>query len=112
MVCRKLLIKTLCKCSVHTQWVEQSKKVFKCARELGIMTNAMFIIGNPNETEEDVWKSIKLAKELEPDMIQISFFTPYPGSSSYKLFEENIKNTKTETIQTVKTCRWIKLLAF
>ena len=85
------IINILNKCDTSINWIEKSKKVFREAKTIGIMTNAMFIIGNPNETEEDIWKSIKLAKELNPDMIQVSFFVPYPGSFAYELFKGKIE---------------------
>lgn len=73
-------------------WINQSKKVFHITKKLGIGTAALFIVGSPTETKEEIGESIKLAKELDPDLLQVSYFTPYPGSSAYREFQPSIDN--------------------
>lgn len=65
-------------------WRKRALSVFNDANRLKISTNALFILGNPTETKEEMISTIQLAKKLKPDLIQIHFFTPYPGSQIYK----------------------------
>jgi radical SAM superfamily enzyme YgiQ (UPF0313 family) len=65
-------------------WRKTCKSVFREARRLGIATNALIIIGNPDETREEIEATINFALELNPDMIQVHFFTLYPGSRAYE----------------------------
>jgi len=65
--------------------LEQIQKAFTWSREIGIETLAYFIIGSPQETREDIEKTIKLAKELKPDYANFSIMTPYPATDLYKL---------------------------
>jgi radical SAM superfamily enzyme YgiQ (UPF0313 family) len=86
----KRIINILNKNDFNIDWIEKAKIVFKICRELGIATVALFIIGNPTEKEEDIRESIKLAKELNPDIIQVHFFTLYPGSPAYQQYRDKI----------------------
>ncbi|MHA2040212.1 MAG: B12-binding domain-containing radical SAM protein, partial [Promethearchaeota archaeon] len=63
--------------------IEQIKNSFKLSRELDVRTLATFIIGNPEETKEDITKSFNLAKEIEADYTAFYFLTPYPGTDIY-----------------------------
>lgn len=70
------------------QTVEMVQKCFRLAHEHDLLTTAFFMIGLSGETEEEIRKSIELMKEIRPDMIQVSFFTAYPGSIAYGDLEE------------------------
>lgn len=65
---------------------------FKQIKEAGISGIGFFMIGNPNETHAEIMETFELANELRPQMIQVAFFTPYPGSSFY----ETLNGKKTE----------------
>jgi len=53
----------------------------------GILIVGYFIIGNPSETREEVLETIKFAKGLHCDLVQVHFFSPYPGSPSADHFD-------------------------
>ncbi len=78
----KLLEKT-----TREDWAPQTKKVFRSCQELGIATAALFMVGSPTETKEEIEESIRFAKELDPDVIQVSFFTFYPDTKAFKRLE-------------------------
>lgn len=84
------IIKILKKTDDEGSWMDKAKVVFKTARKINLSTAALFLIGNPLETKKDIKKSVSLAKELKPDLLQICFFTPYPGSPAYEEFEDKI----------------------
>jgi anaerobic magnesium-protoporphyrin IX monomethyl ester cyclase len=68
-------------------WLERCRQTFRWARELGIGTNAYYIIGNPTETRAEIEQTIDLALELNSDTIQVHFYTPYPGSSDWERYK-------------------------
>lgn len=49
-----------------------------------ILTCGFFIVGLPFETEEDINQTIDFALKSKFDRIQVSIFTPYPGSEEFE----------------------------
>lgn len=78
------IIRLIRKSSNNGAWPEMCKRVFHEAKRVGIATNAFFVLGCPTETREEVEQSIHLAEQLAPDMVQVHFFTPYPGSEAFE----------------------------
>ena len=64
---------------------EQVIKVFKWCKELGIITLADFMFGNLDETENDIKMSIELMKSIDPDYVQFSILSLYPGTPIYEM---------------------------
>ena len=64
--------------------MEMVKDFVKSCEEFGIWSHATFIIGLPNEKREDTLKTIEFAKELNPDSVQFSIATPFPGTPFYE----------------------------
>ncbi len=62
---------------------EQVTRTFDATREVGIRTKAFFIIGLPEETEQDFQMSMALARRINPDLLWASIFYPLPGSALY-----------------------------
>ncbi len=62
----------------------QMDAFFKTCRKLNIMTHATFVLGLPGETRETVQQTIAYAKALDPDTLQVSIATPYPGTELYE----------------------------
>lgn len=54
----------------------------------GINTTLYFMIGAPGERLEQMEQTLELALQLKPMMIQLAFFTPYPGSEAYERCSE------------------------
>jgi anaerobic magnesium-protoporphyrin IX monomethyl ester cyclase len=63
--------------------LETIRRAFLLTKKLKILTLAYFMMGFPNETKEDVLKSVKFMKEINPDIVCWSLFTPYPGTEIY-----------------------------
>jgi len=71
--------------------VKKAKDIFALTRKIGIDTLAYFMIGLPSETASDIQKTCDLVKELHPDYVHFSIFSPYPGTELYALgMERNI----------------------
>ncbi len=69
--------------------IQQIKQAIKNARKAGLKSSVGLIIGSPGETKETIMKTIRLAKEINPDYVAFSFATPFPGT---ELREMAIKN--------------------
>lgn len=67
----------------------QIKHSFKLCKDLDIRTLATFIIGNPEETKEDIEQSFQVAKDIEADYTAFYFLTPYPGTDIYDMAIKN-----------------------
>jgi hopanoid biosynthesis associated radical SAM protein HpnJ len=68
--------------------VELGRRLMKWCRELGIQVHGTFMVGLPGETRQSIEASIRFACELDPDTIQVSLATPYPGTEFYDYCRE------------------------
>jgi len=64
--------------------VEQAKRVFEWKKELGGCALASFILGFPWETVDDMKRTVDFAIDLDPDYVQFTALTPYPGTPIYR----------------------------
>lgn len=69
--------------------LEQAEKAVHTAHKYGLRVCGSFMIGYPGETEEDVLQTIKFAKKLQLDRMQLSVLTPFPGTALYEEAEGN-----------------------
>ena len=53
---------------------------FRAAREAGLSTMGFAILNIPGETATDVERTFDLLRRADPDFLQVSFLTPYPGT--------------------------------
>ena len=72
------------KCMKKNITVEQIKYAVKITKDAGISPGGFFMVGNPNETEEDIKMTLKLLLELPLDEFHMSHLTPFPGSELYR----------------------------
>lgn len=64
--------------------VQKIMNAFKWCRELGILTVADYIIGQPFEkTPDDIKRSVRFLAKLDPDYAQISVLKLYPNTEMY-----------------------------
>ncbi len=75
-----------------SNWSERVEGVFELTRDLKLPTAALFMIGSPGETENEILESIEVAKKIKSDIVQISFFTPLPGSDIFNYELEDWKH--------------------
>lgn len=62
---------------------------FKAAKKAGLETMAFVMLGIPGETKKDIKKTKQLIRLCSPDLIQISFCTPYPKTAIYDFCVKN-----------------------
>ena len=84
--------------------IEHDKQfqIIKKCEDAGIKVKTMFIIGNPEDTEDTINASIEYSKYLPSLYAQFSVFTPYPGTPVYKDFKELINEIKLENFNQYK----------
>ena len=58
-------------------------------RQASVLVHGCFMAGNPGENRETLAKTLKLAKDLEPDTAQFFPLMVYPGSEAYNWVKEN-----------------------
>jgi radical SAM superfamily enzyme YgiQ (UPF0313 family) len=54
-------------------------------RHAGITANVHFVIGHPDETEDQAKRTARLAGSLDADGISIELAVPYPGTGVYEM---------------------------
>lgn len=65
------------------------EETFSNCRKAGIIAIASFIVGFPDETVEDVAKTVELIEKLETPLINLNYFALVPGSDIYnRMIEE------------------------
>ena len=69
--------------------LDRARRFTEDCRRLGILIHGTFILGLPGETRETIEESIRFAKEMDCETIQVSLSSPYPGT---ELFEYVTKN--------------------
>jgi anaerobic magnesium-protoporphyrin IX monomethyl ester cyclase len=69
--------------------LEQTRKAYKTAHQIGLMTIANVVLGFPGETEQTAKETIRFVSQLNPEDVGFYVATPYPGTPMY---EQVIKN--------------------
>jgi anaerobic magnesium-protoporphyrin IX monomethyl ester cyclase len=69
--------------------VEQSRKFAEEAARLGFVIHGCFMVGAPGETEETARETLKFARSLPLDTIQVSGICTYPGTELYDWAKKN-----------------------
>lgn len=70
---------------------EQITKTFKLCDELGLMPTGYFMLFVPNETKQTLQDTVSFIRTLSPYRIQISIFTPFPGTCAYEQVKDRIR---------------------
>jgi len=63
--------------------LEKIEAGVKMTHEAGIRVMCFFLFGLPGETEEDIKKTVKFAKKLNPHYASFHIVLPYPGTKLY-----------------------------
>ncbi|MDX1797361.1 MAG: radical SAM protein, partial [Candidatus Lokiarchaeia archaeon] len=68
--------------------LDKVRKAINICHKNGIMVFGSFIIGNIGESIEDTWRTFKLMKELDIDLMMTCPITPFPGTPLYDIAVE------------------------
>lgn len=73
----------------RTASLERHREVVAACRELGIESQASYILGFPDETEDDMMETIEFANRLNTDHAGFYKLTPYPGTRYWDMLDED-----------------------
>ncbi len=68
--------------------IEEIRRFVKDARRAGILVHGCFMVGNRGETRETLEKTLRFAKELNPDTAQFYPIMIYPGTADFAWVEQ------------------------
>jgi len=68
--------------------LDQVRKMAIILRRNNIFWAGFFMMGFPGETRDDVLATLKFMKEIKPNWVYFSIFTPYPGTALYERAKE------------------------
>jgi len=68
--------------------VEQNRNAVKMLQSSGIMANASFVIGAPDETEEEILDTLDFIKSVGLGLFDVYVLTPFPGTPVWDLAKE------------------------
>ena len=69
--------------------IDAARRFTREAKALGITIHGTFILGLPGETRETIAETIRFAREIDPDTIQVSLAAPYPGTALHEEAQRN-----------------------
>ncbi|NMG44992.1 radical SAM protein [Aromatoleum toluvorans] len=72
------LIERLGKTADGAGWIAATESAFERLDRAGIGSVALFMVGMPDETEEDAEDTLALARRIRPDYLQMQIYRPYP----------------------------------
>lgn len=70
---------------------DKIEPAFDACTQVGIEANALFIVGFPDETQQEVMDTVKLAKSINTSQIMFAHFTPIASSEVYHQLVEDGK---------------------
>ncbi|MDD5557604.1 MAG: radical SAM protein [bacterium] len=64
--------------------IRRTEAMIRATRRLGILYHLTFTFGLPGETRESIRRSVDWCLRMDPDTVQFSLTTPFPGSRFYE----------------------------
>ncbi len=68
--------------------LEKARENIKITKELGVKIHLTFSLGLPGETTDSIKRTVAFAIEQDPDSLQFSIVTPFPGSKYFNELDE------------------------
>lgn len=68
--------------------LDTARKTLKITRQSGILSSIYFLMGLPWDTRETLKANERFARELQPDVLEIFYVYPFPGTP---LYDEAVK---------------------
>lgn len=65
--------------------VEQNRHAVQLLRKHGVTPNASFVIGSPDETEEEVLDTLRFIRSVDLGLFEVFVLTPFPGTPVWEL---------------------------
>ena len=71
--------------------INDSRLAIQLIAEYGMISETSFVLGFPDETQESIEQTLKLAREFNPDFAHFLALTPWPYADLYKDVEDLIE---------------------
>lgn len=71
--------------------LDQVREAFALCHQLGVRCMANFMFNTLGETEDDLEKTLALAREIRADYYNFSLMTPFPGTDIYEQIEPKLR---------------------
>lgn len=68
--------------------IQRTERMIRFTKSLGIKTHLTFTFGLPGETTQTIQRTIDFAMRLNPDSVQFSITTPFPGTKYFAELDE------------------------
>ncbi len=65
--------------------VEQNREAVRLLRKYGISPNASFVIGSPDETEQEILDTLRFIRSVDLGLFDVYVLTPFPGTPVWEL---------------------------
>lgn len=65
--------------------VEQNREAVRLLRKYGISPNASFVIGSPEETEQEILDTFRFIQTVDLGLFDVYVLTPFPGTPVWEL---------------------------
>jgi anaerobic magnesium-protoporphyrin IX monomethyl ester cyclase len=68
--------------------VDQAREAVRLCRETGVKSSIYLLMGLPWDTPEKLQDNVNLAKEIQPDFVEIFYSYPFPGTELHRIATE------------------------
>ena len=68
--------------------VEQNSNAVSLLKKLGIILNASFVIGSPDETAAEILDTLLFIKKVDLALFDVYVITPFPGTHVWEIAKE------------------------
>jgi len=69
--------------------LERARAFTRDCHDVGVLIHGAFILGLPGESRETIKETMRFAREMNPETIQVSLASPYPGTHFYEYVKQN-----------------------
>jgi len=69
-------------------YMDKAESVITITKKLGVKVHLTFCIGLPGETRQTIRETAEFARRMNPDSLQFSFATPFPGTEYFEDVKE------------------------
>jgi len=89
----------------HEVRIPRMLETLRLTRAAGIRVKGLFMMAHPTENEESLRETVDFLRSAPLDLVQITKFTPYPGTPSYPTVRQHGRFT--EDWERMNAMNWV-----